>query len=57
MKDRVDLSSCDPGKPFEEVIDRGTILEILEQGVYGHTCSPEDPGSADFFRISLNRRA
>ena len=50
----VNLLASDPGKPFQELIDRSAALEIFEQ------CAHRDPGTAkyprptEFLRVSLD---
>ena len=48
------LVKRDAGKPFDELRHEGAVFEILEERRHRHTSAPEDPSSADAFRVPFN---
>jgi len=47
VEDRFCLLAGDAGKPFQEVIQPGAGLQVLEERFDGHAGAAEDPGAAD----------
>jgi hypothetical protein len=46
LQDSASLFDRNPGKPLDELENRGVIFEVLEQGCDRHTRAPEDPCAA-----------
>jgi hypothetical protein len=47
LKHCLDLLSGDPGKPFDELIDGGAVLEVFGECPHRHTGIGEQPHTAD----------
>ena len=45
------------GKPFHELVDRGTAFEIREERGNRNSSSEENPRSADLLRVTFDSRA
>ena len=56
LQDHVDLRSGHPGEPSEDLLDRGSALEILEKRAYGYARAAKYPGAAQLSGIPLYRR-
>ena len=50
----IHLTSRHTRKPFEKLIDRRSILKILEEGLHRHTGAKEDPSSAHLGGLALH---
>jgi len=43
-------------EPCQEIIESGTVFQILEEGLHRNACPFKNPGAAHFARNSLDRR-
>lgn len=57
LQNGLDLFPCYTREPLEKVIDPRAIFEVREEGLDRNPGTAEHPGTADFFRSSLDRRA
>jgi hypothetical protein len=57
LEDRANLVEGDPRKPLDELGDKRTILEVLEQGCDRDACPAEHPSSAHAIGVALDSRA
>ncbi len=48
------LFPANPGKPFQEIVNAGTVLEVLKERFDGHTSPSENPGSTHAVRFSFD---
>ena len=48
------LFPANPGKPFQEIVNAGTVLKVLKERFDGHTSPSENPGSAHTVRFSFD---
>jgi hypothetical protein len=53
-EDGFDLGAGYAGKPFEEVVDAGTVFEVREERLDRNSRAEENPGAAYGFGISLD---
>ena len=54
---RSDLFATHPGKPFKEILNARSALQIFKKSPHWNTGSLENPRTADFVGLSLNRWA
>jgi hypothetical protein len=54
LEHRIDLRARDARKPLEEIHDRSTAFEVLEEGANGNTGAAEQPLAADLSGNTLN---
>ena len=47
IKNRLNLLSCDPRKPLNELFNGGAVLKVLEECLDRHSRFGKDPSSAD----------
>ena len=52
----LDLTSGDSREPREKVIDRGAVFDVIKESSHGHPRATEDPGTADFARLTFHFR-
>lgn len=57
LQNGLDLFTGYAGEPLEKVVDPRAIFEIRKEGLDRNPGTAEDPGTADLFRSSLDRRA
>jgi hypothetical protein len=57
IEDGTSLFQRDTREPFDKLGHQGTVLKILKERGYRHAGTAKYPGSADTFRVSLNRGA
>ena len=55
IQDRFHISASDAREPFEELINRRTITQVLKQSSYRNASAAKHPCSADFVTVSLDR--
>src|SRR5438477_10310893 len=55
-ENRFDLFARDAREPIKKIVDSSAVLEVFKQRFHRYTSCFENPGSADLFRISLDRR-
>ena len=54
LKNRPRLRKTDAREPFDELVDRRTVFEILKECRYGYPRATKKPGAAAALSIVLN---
>jgi hypothetical protein len=54
LQNRSGLLKAHAGKPFNELIDRRAVFEILKQRCHGHACATKQPSTAIALRVVFN---